>query len=177
MSRGRGYAEFSSGLRSELAVDLGEVEDPSASCGASACEENPVYRVLWPSVGGDVAYCSYHLARYRTQHPDIWERVQHVVDDDLSKFTTRGNRFLTFEDLPQTLFDNGFRAAALLVDGSGLYVEVEPEETGTIRRVNRSLEVEQEREIDVDALGEFLAWVEENVGVHTWATEYGGEEE
>lgn len=180
VSRGHGYAEFTSGLRSELAVDLAEVEDPSASCGASTCEENPVYRVPWPSVGGDVAYCSYHLARYREQHPELWARVEEVVDEDITAFATQGDRFLTFENVPETLFGDEFRAIALLVTGHALFEELEPGKIVEYRTVDRRLEEQDSHTVQRGSAGEFLQDVEETIGVHNWAPDvegalYGGE--
>lgn len=170
-----GFQRFNAAARFFLEANPVPVDDPSVSCAVGPCEDAPVYRVPWPHVGGEVEYCPYHLARYRSEHPDLWERVQNVVDEDLSKFATRGNRFLTFDEVPETLFDDEFQAVALLVDGNALYLEVDPEETGTLRRVDRSLEYIQERVIGVDSLGAFLEWVEDTVGVHDWAAGYGGE--
>jgi len=173
VSRGQDFASFNAAARYFLEADIGVVED--GDCAVDACEDTAIYRVPWPSMGGDVAYCGYHLARYRHQNPDLWERLQDVVDEELSRFATRGNRFLTFEDVPERLFGARFQAVALLVDGTALYIEVEPDVTGIVRAVDRSLETVHEREISVDALREFLAWVEEEIGVHTWASEYGGD--
>jgi len=167
---------FNAAARSILEADVGPVEGGSVSCGVGPCEESAVYRVPWPAMGGDVAYCGYHLARYRHQNPELWDRVQDAVDEDLTKFATRGNRFLTFEDVPERLFEADFQAVALLVDGTALFVEVEPDETGVVRAVDRSLESVHEREIPVGALAEFLQWVEEEIGVHIWASEFGGEQ-
>jgi hypothetical protein len=79
MSRGQDFARFNAGARAFLEPDIGPAEDED--CGA--CDNLAVYRVPWPSVG-DVAYCSDHLARYREQHPKLWNRVEEAVDEDLS---------------------------------------------------------------------------------------------
>ena len=84
MSRGQDYSRFNASVRSALKPDLGPVDDEP--CAVGACDDDAVYRVPWPQVGGDVAYCPYHLARYREQHPDLWERVEEAVDDDLSAY-------------------------------------------------------------------------------------------
>lgn len=56
-------------------------------------------------------------------------------------YATRGDRSLTFQDVPETLFGGEFRAAALLVDGTALYLETDVMDIGTVRVVNRSLDV------------------------------------
>lgn len=61
MSRGR-FPQFNAAARSWLEADVGPVDDEP--CGVGPCDEDVVYRVSWPSVGGDVAYCGFHLARY-----------------------------------------------------------------------------------------------------------------
>jgi len=168
MSRGQDFARFNAGARTFLEPDIGPIEDEDCS----ACDSPAVYRVPWPSVG-DVAYCSYHLARYRELHPKLWNRVDQAVDEDLSALATRGDRFLTFCDVPETLFGDDFHAIALLADGRALYCEREPEGTVTYRAVHPSLEVTAERELDLEDEQAFLQWVEHEFGVHHWAT--GGE--
>jgi len=92
MSRGKQFPQFNAAARDWLEADVGVVDNPSTSCGVGACDEPAVYRVPWHSVGGDIAYCSYHLARYRELHPELFERVQAAVNEDLTALATRGDR-------------------------------------------------------------------------------------
>ncbi len=173
MSRGKDYARFNTAAQSLLASDVGPVEDEG--CAVDPCPDEAAYRVPWPSVGGDVAYCEYHLVRYREQHPDLFDRVQDVVDDDLTEFATRGDRFLVLEEVPETLFDDEFRLLALLVDGRALYVRTAPDgKTVQFRAVDRTLGNPTVRELQEENVPEFLDWVERKIGVHGWAD--GGEQ-
>ncbi len=180
MSRGERFQRFNAGARDWLETDVGPVDDPDTSCGVSPCEADPVYRVPWHSVGGDIAYCSYHLARYRELHPDLFERVQDAVDEDLSALATRGDRFLTFDAVPESLFNEEFIAVALLATGHALYEEDDPDEIVEYRTVDRRLEEVSSTEAARGRAGEFLHDIEEELGVHEWADEieaalYGGE--
>jgi|GEM_PF-4661517 hypothetical protein len=179
MSRGGSYARFNAAARHFLEADIGPVA--GEDCAVDACDDSAVFRVPWPSVGGDIAYCGYHLARYHEQHPDLFDRVQDVVDEDLTALATRGDRFLTFDTVPETLFDETFEAIALLSDGTALYEEREPGEDVTYSSVDRRLEVRDQRVVDRAFTGEFLAWVDENRGVHEWSDDvvaalHGGEQ-
>jgi len=178
MSRGR-FPQFNAAARDWLEADIGPV-DPSTSCGVGACDEAAVYRVPWHSVGGDIAYCSYHLARYQELHPDLFERVQAAVDEDLTTHATRGDRFLTFDAVPEQLFDEAFVAIALLATGHALYEEADPDELVEYRTVDRRLEERSSTEAARERAGEFLQDVEQRLGVHAWSDDalaalYGGE--
>jgi len=178
MSRGESFSRFTAGIQSALEVDLGPVQDEP--CAVDPCPDGAVYRVPWPAVGGDVAYCPYHLARYRVEHPDLWSAVQEAVDEDLTKFATRGDRFLTLGAIPETLFDESFRSVALLATGYALYEEREPETTVEYRKVDRRLVNRDSHELQRGTAGEFLVDVENEIGVHEWvpdveATLYGGD--
>lgn len=168
MSRGADSAH----TIADLDVALGPVEE--TECAIRCCSKPAVYRVPYPVVDGAIAFCGYHLARYRTQYPDLWARLQEAVEEELSVYATRGDRFLTFQDVPETLFGGEFRAAALLVDGTALYLETDVTDAGTVRAVNRSLDIVQEVEVKADSLEAFLGWVETTIGVHTWADGHGG---
>jgi len=159
---------------------FGAVDDPSTSCGVGACNEPAGYRVPWHSVGGDIAYCSYHLARYRELHPDLFDRVQAAVDEDLTTHATRGDRFLTFEEVPEQLFDQTFVAIGLLATGHALYEEADPDEIVEYRTVDRRLDAQSSTEVAREHAGEFLRDVEQRLGVHAWSDDalaalYGGE--
>lgn len=171
MSRGRD-AQSVVGSGSPAAA-VGPVEN--VECAIRCCSEPAVYRVPWPAAGSSVALCGYHLARHRAQHPAHWAHLEAAVDDELSVYATRGDRFLTFEAVPETLFEKQFRAIALLVDGTGLYPEQDVEDVGTVRAVDRSLQITNEVEVAVEDLPGFLGWVETHIGVHSWAEKYGGE--
>jgi len=178
MSRGR-FPQFNAAAQSFLEADVGPA-DPAVSCGVGGCDTGAVYRVPWPSVGGDIAYCGYHLARYRAQHPELFERVQAAVDDDLTAHATRGARFLTFEEIPEQLFAEQFVAIALLASGHALYEEADPEEFVAYRTVDRGLETQSSTEVSRERAGEFLRDVEQRLGVHAWSDDalaalYGGE--
>lgn len=116
----------------------------------------------------------YYIARYRAQHPELWARLQVAVEEELSVYATRGDRFLTFQDVPETLFGGEFCAAALLVDGTALYLETDVTDAVIIRAVNRSLDVVQEVEVKAESLEAFLGWIETTIGGHTWADSHGG---
>ncbi len=178
MSRGQGFQQFNAAARSFLDVDVGPVDDEP--CAIGPCETQAVYRVPQHSVGGDAPYCPYHLARYREQHPEIWDGLQAAVNDDLSAYATRGNRFLTLREVPETLFDEAYRAIALLVCGNALYELDNPEETVAYRVLDRRLAVRDSHELHREQAGEFLRWVEAHIGVHEWAEDvdaalYGGD--
>jgi hypothetical protein len=166
MSRGERFSQFNSAARSFLEADVGAADDEP--CGIGPCEDDAVYRVPWHSVGGDIAYCGYHLARYRKQHPDLFDRVQEAVDEDLTAHATRGQRFLSFDDVPETLFDEEFVAVALLATGNALYEEDDPGKTVTYIVVDRTLEEDSTIEVTRDRAGEFLREVESRLGVHEW---------
>jgi hypothetical protein len=166
MSRGERFSQFNARARSFLEADVGPVDDEP--CGIGPCEDDAVYRVPWPSVGGDIAYCGYHLARYREQHPDLFDRVQEAVDEDLTAYATCGHRFLTLDDVPETLFDEEFVAIALLATGRALYKEDDPGETVTYIAVDRTLEEESSIEVARSQAGDFLREVESSLGVHEW---------
>jgi len=166
MSRGQDFARFTSGLGAALEVDIGAVDDEP--CAVGPCDSEAVFRVPWPSVGGDVAFCSFHLARYRARHPDLWERVQNAVGDDLSAHATRGNRFLTFDEIPQQLFDGEFEAIALLATGEALFEEIDPDQEVSYRTVDRRLEETDRITLSLENAGEFLEWISQERGVHHW---------
>ena len=103
------------------------------------------YRLPWPQIGGDVSYCEYHLARYRENHPEIWERVRTLEDvEDPDVYAVIGSRFLTLDKVPEEISVDGekMRRVALSVDGCALFDSAEPDEEGTVRfvTVDRSLD-------------------------------------
>lgn len=179
MSRGERFSQFNAAVRAGLEADVGPV-DPSTSCGVDPCEETAAFRVPWHAVGGDIDYCGYHLARYREQHPDIFERVQNAVDEDLTAYATRGDRFLTFDEVPETLFNEAFVAIALLANGHALFEEADPGDIVEYRTVDRRLEECSSMEVGRERAGEFLQDVQQRLGVHEWADDalaalHGGE--
>jgi len=163
------FQRFNAGVRSALEADVGPVDD--AECGVGPCKTGPVYRVPWHSVGGDIAYCGYHLARYREQHPELFKRVQEAVDEDLSVLATRGDRFLTFEKVPNRIGVDGveFVAVALLATGNALFEEDSPDDTVVYIVVDRCLEEDSWTEVARGRAGEFLRDIEDRLGVHEWA--------
>ncbi|WP_049980289.1 hypothetical protein [Halolamina rubra] len=178
MSRGR-FPQFNAAAQSFLEAEIGPV-GPSVSCGVGACNADAVFRVPWHSVGGDIAYCGYHLARYRAHHPELFERVQAAVEEDVTAHATRGARFLTFEEVPEQLFEEQFVAIALLASGHALYEEADPGELVAYRTVDRGLETQSSTEVARQHAGEFLQDVEHRLGVHAWSDDalaalYGGE--
>ena len=169
MSRGERFSRFNAGVRSALKADLGAVDHEE--CGVSPCERDAVYRVPWPVVGGDIVYCPYHLARYRALHPDLFERVQEAVDEDLTALATRGDQFLTFDDVPDRINVEGveFVAVALLATGNALFEEASPDDTVVYIVVDRCLEENGRTEVARTHAGEFLRDIENRLGVHQWA--------
>jgi len=178
VSRGQDFQRFNAAARSLLETDIGPVDD--GQCAVGPCETPAEYHVPRHSVGGDIAYCPYHLARYREQHPELWEKLRAAVEDDVSAYATRGNRFLTLDVVPKTLFDDAYCAVALLASGYALYELDDPDQTVVYRTVDRRLEEQERHEVPREEAGEFLRWVESHVGVHEWAAGveaalYGGE--
>lgn len=180
MSRGERFSRFNAAAQSFLEADVGAVDDED--CGVGPCEGTAVYRVPWPEMGGDIAYCDYHLARYRELHPNLFERVQAAVDEDLTALATRGDRFLTFEGIPDRIDvdDVDFVAVALLATGEALFEEADPDEGVTYIAVDRSLETQSSVTIPRKHAGEYLEEVQRRLGVHAWADDveaalYGGD--
>lgn len=146
MSRGESFARFNSAARSYLDPDIGPVENEDCSVGA--CESVAAYRVPWPSIG-DVAYCSHHLARYRYHHPDLFERVQAHVEEDLTPLATRGNRWLALEEVPERIRGGRYRRVGVTARGYALFERVEPDEDGLVTYVGGDLSPAEEDVLEV----------------------------
>jgi hypothetical protein len=172
-------------LVSSLRPDVGPVED-HALCETGHCDRPQAYRVPWPVIGGDVALCDYHLARYRQMNPEIWERMRALEDiEDPDIHTVVGDRFVTLDDVPEEISVDGekMRRVALVVDGWALFDSAEPEDDGTVRfvTVDRGLEPRESVSIDRSSAGEFVTWFRQHEGIHELDPDarralYGGDE-
>lgn len=163
---GESYAQFNAAARDYLDGDIGPAEDQD--CAVGACEIAAVYRVPWPQFGGDVEYCPYHLARYRHEHPELWEQLQDAVDEELSAFATRGDRFLDLEDVPKQIRAGRYRRVGLTARGYGLFVETEPSDS-EVRYVliDRALEDYLDSlPVPANRTGPFLQAFEQRRGFH-----------
>lgn len=155
---------------SNLRPDVAPV-DEHALCETGHYDREQCYRVPWPQFGGDVAYCAYHLARYRHNHPEIWERIRAIDDvEDPDKFVVIGDCFLTLEDVPEEIEVDGerMRRVALAVDGLALFDSADPDEDGAVRFriVACDLEPRETVEIPREHAGRFLDWYRTHKGVH-----------
>ncbi len=70
-----------SGAHRALVPEVGPV-DEHGLCECGHCDREQSYRLPWPEIGGDVAYCGYHVARYRHHDRELRERIRSldVVD-------------------------------------------------------------------------------------------------
>lgn len=138
---GESFARFRAGIQDALETHVGPVENEPYA--VDPCPDDAIYRVPWPAVGGDVAYWLCHLARYREQHPGLWERVQEATGDNLSAFATRGNRFLSLADIPTRIWGGRYRRVGLAEVGYALYEQTAPDENALVTAVpvNRELEI------------------------------------
>ncbi len=168
MSRGQDFARFNSAARAFLNPDVGPVEDEA--CAVGACPDAAVYRVPWPQFGGDVAYCSFHLARYRHDHPELFERVQETVDDDLSALATQGQRWLSLEAVPVRIRQGRYRRVGVTALGYALFEATEPDEDGRVTYVlvDRNLEYRDAIQVSSERSGAFLEDFDERRGFHEW---------
>lgn len=157
--------------RNELEPDVGAVNVDDSCEQSDHCDRDQQYRVPWPQIGGDVALCDYHLARYRQLNPEIWERVRDLDGvDDPDMYAVVGDRFLTLDEIPETIGVDGekMRRVALGVDGFALYDSAEPHDDGTVRfsTVSRDLEARETVEVALGRGHEFLGWYRAEEGVH-----------
>ncbi len=168
MSRGQGFASFNSVARGFLTPDVGPVEDED--CGVANCEDGAVYRVPWPQFGGDVAYCPFHLARYRDQYPDIFERVQAAVDEDLTALATRGQRWLSIEEVPVRIRQGRYRRVGVTARGFALFEATEPDEDGQVTYVlvDRNLDYRDAIQVSSEQCGAFLEDFDDRRGFFEW---------
>ncbi|WP_435147628.1 hypothetical protein [Halobaculum sp. P14] len=159
-NRGRSIAARDAQIRRELEPDVGPLDD-DADCDAGPCTESAVFAVPAPE-GGEARYCPYHVAWFRQQNPEIWERLEaapeRVLDEDPNDFATVGNRFVALADAPETLADDTLVRVALLVNGQALYESEEPDEAETVDyvAVNRRLDVTASAKVPVEKAGEWL---------------------
>lgn len=175
---------FEKRTRSDLRPDIGVVENETCEC--RNCDEDARYRVPWPAFGGDVAYCGYHLARYRGDNPEIWCRLRDLdAVEDPDRYAVRGDRFLTLKDVPDQVAVDGevMNRVALGVDGLALYDSAEPDSDGTVRfaTVDRRLEAVESIAVDRSDAGDLVRWYRDHEGVHridpdARASLYGGEQ-
>lgn len=168
MSGGEFHA-FNGAARDYLEPDVGPVE--SGDCeGASACDDEAVYRVPWPAFGGDVALCPYHLARFRRQRGDAWAEVEAAEVPDPNEYVTRGDRFVALEELPPKVRDGDFRRVGLTQLGYGLYEAAEPDDEGrvTYLLVDRKLDALDTLRVSRDRAGEFLETFDSRRGIFAW---------
>ncbi|WP_049908736.1 MULTISPECIES: hypothetical protein [Halorubrum] len=183
MSRPRSQPWYS-GAHRALEPDVGPV-DEHGICECGHCDREQRYRLPWPVIGGDIAYCEYHVARYREHNPEIWGRVRRLDGvDDPGIYATVGNRFLTLNEVPREIAVGGekMRRVALGVDGWALFDSAEPDQDGLVRfvTVDRDLEPRESVEIDRSSAGDFVSWFREHEGVHDLDPDarkalYGGE--
>jgi hypothetical protein len=167
-------------VQSELKPDVGPVEDDDGDC--RHCDEDAVYRVPWPHFGGDAAYCSYHLARYRQLRPETWAQIRDLDVDDPVNCAAREQRFLLWDEVPPKIRDGAFHRVALSTKGHALYELTRPDEDDrvTYLTVDRTLDEQDSIRVPRSRAGEFLTWYRETVGWHAvsedveWAL-YGGE--
>lgn len=155
---------------SNLEPDVGAV-DGHDLCECGHCDRPQEYRVPWPQIGGDVAYCDYHLARYRENHPEIWERVRALdIVDDPDIYAVVGRRFVSLDEVPSEISvdDEKMRRVALGVDGWALFDSAEPDQDGSVRfvTVDRDLEPRESVEINRSDAGEFVNWFRRHEGIH-----------
>lgn len=171
MSRGESFSRFNAGACSFLEADVGPVDEED--CAVGPCGDDAVYRVPWPQFGGDVAYCPYHLTRYRSSYREEFKRVQEHVDDDLSAFATRGDRFLTLDDVPTRIRGGRYRRVGLTELGYGLYEETNPDSNGLVTYVlvNRHLGYTDALRVPSERAGEFLDEFNTERGIHEWDPE------
>jgi hypothetical protein len=162
-TRSAGKQAFYDRLSAELEPDVGSV-DGDVKCGGR-CEEAAVYRVPWPHIGGDVAYCGYHLACYKHDHPEIWARIRSGPFDDPEDYTEIGDRFISFDEIPTKLRDETMRRVCLDHEGYALFESVRPNDGEvTYTRVDRTLNEIESRSVRRGATGEFLGWFLQETG-------------
>ncbi|ELZ38897.1 hypothetical protein [Halorubrum tebenquichense] len=180
MSRvGRGAWETSGAP--PLEPDIGPIDE--GDCGTGHCDNDAVYRVAWPHFGGDEALCSFHLARFCDQHPELWEQMRALDVDDPDTYAVRGQRFVSIDEVPDQISVDGERMnrVALGVDGLALYDSAEPEgETVRFVTVDRRLDPVESVKVERKRAGEFVAWYRDHEGVYRWdpdaqAALYGGD--
>ena len=157
-------------VRSNLRPNVGPVDDHEL-CECGHCDREQRYRVPWPEFGGDVAYCDYHLARYRELNPEIWNRLRDLeAVEDPTRYAGIGRRFITLDEVPAEISVDGekMRRVALGVDGFALFDSAEPDEDGQVRfvTVDKGLEPRDSVSIDRSSAGEFVDWVRTHEGVH-----------
>ena len=166
-----GRSAWEQRTRTELEPDVGTVDTDDACEQSDHCDREQQYRVPWPNFGGDVALCDYHLARYRQLNPEIWERVRDLDGvDDPDVYAVVGDRFLTIDEVPETISVSGekMRRVALGVDGLALFDSAEPDEDDTVRfrTVGRDLEARESVEVELGRGHELLGWYRTEEGVH-----------
>ena len=161
---------FEKRTRSNLRPDVGPV-DEHALCETGHCDREQRYRVPWPAIRGDVAYCPFHLARYRALNPEIWQRLRDLeVVEDPDTYAVVGQRFVTLDEVPKEIGVDGekMRRVALGVDGWALFDSAEPDDDGTVRfvTVDKDLEPRESVSVDRSSAGEFVTWFRQHEGVH-----------
>lgn len=166
MSRGAGFHNFSGGVRAALEVDIGPVEDEP--CEVGPCNSSAVYRLPWPVIGGDIACCAFHLARYRDQHPELYQHVQEHANEDLDDLATVGDRFLHWDEVPPRIRAGDFRRVLLDDLGYALFEAVRPREDGGVvyLLVKRSLDTVDAKVVHRSKAGEFIGAYRSERGVY-----------
>ena len=159
-----GKQRFYDRLEAELEPDVGPVEGDD-ECEAT-CEEEAVYRVPWPHIGGDTALCGYHLACYRHDQPEIWERIRSGPFPDPEDFAVVGTRFVSLDEIPTKIRDETFRRVCLDHEGAALFESMTPDADGyvTYIRVNRCLDEFERNRVRKEITGELLGWYKQNIG-------------
>lgn len=167
VSRGQDFSRFNASARSYLEPEVGPVEDPDQGCEVGACDESAVYRVPWPNFGGDIAYCGFHLARYRHEHGELWERFQGAPVDDPDEFACRGQQFLALGEVPEKIRGGRYRCVALTQLGLALYEQTTPDDgVVTYVLVDRSPEYDDALRVEADRASEFLHDFDRRRGVY-----------
>lgn len=156
---------------SNLRPDVGIVHENESCEQSDHCDREQRYRVPWPQIGGDVALCDYHLARYRKLNSEIWGRIRALDDvEDPDIHAVIGNRFLTVDEVPEEIAVDGekMRRVGLGVDGRALFDSAVPDDDGSVRfvTVDRSLEPHGSIEIHRSSAGAFVSWYRSHEGIH-----------
>lgn len=158
-----GKQAFYDRLTAELEPDVGPVEGEECE---ARCDEDAVYRVPWPHIGGDVAYCGYHLACYKHDQPEIWDRVRSGPYPDPQKYVEVGNRFISLDEIPEKIRSETFRRICLDHEGYALFESSEPDDEGyvTYIRVDKTLGAFERNRVRKEISGELLGWYQQEIG-------------
>lgn len=154
---------------SNLEPDVGAVDEHEL-CECGHCDRPQEHRVPWPHIGGDVAHCDYHLARYRENNPDIWDRLRALDGvDDPDIYAVIGSRFLTLDEVPSEISVDGGGCAVSRSASTGGRCSTAPSPTRTERFALSPWIASSNREsvaIDRSPADKFVTWYRRYEGVH-----------